>query len=78
MPKKITKSDTAFAAAAVPVPPLALSTVAVARTLGVSTKTVYRLIAAGTLKAKTWGRRTMVDAESVRAFYAALPDKVAS
>ena len=58
--------------------PAAFSTVTAARFLGVSVKTIYRLIAAGRIKAKSYSRRTLVNGDSLRAFYAALPDKVTS
>ncbi len=59
--------------------PLALSPAAAARFLGVSKRTVYNLIASGAIITRKLpgGRtaRTLVDTESLRSYYAALPLK---
>lgn len=43
------------------------------RATGLPRSTVYRLLAEGALGARKAGRRTLVDADSVRAYVAALP-----
>ena len=78
MPKILRKPDLPSLPDSGPLLPAAFSTVAAARFLGMSTKTIYRLIAAGKIKAKSYSRRTLVDGESLRAFYSSLPDKVQS
>jgi excisionase family DNA binding protein len=52
---------------------IALSRETTARALEVSTRHVSRLIASGKLIARKEGRRTLIDAESVRKYYASLP-----
>lgn len=56
--------------------PLSLSPEDTADYLGLSKPTVYRLLAAGTIKGKRSGSRTLIDGKSVRAYYASLPDFV--
>ena len=58
--------------------PLAVSPREAARLLAVSRRTVSRLILARKLVARKHGKRTLVDVESVKAFYAALPIKQTS
>jgi len=53
--------------------PLALSPAAAARFLGVSKRTIYNLLAAGSLKARKLGKRTLVEAQSLRAYFETLP-----
>lgn len=55
--------------------PLAISPAASGRFLGVSKRTIYNLIAANKITAKKDGARTLVSVASIRAYYAALPDK---
>jgi excisionase family DNA binding protein len=55
--------------------PIALSPAAAAVFLGLSKKTVHRLIAGGKIVARKAGPRTLVDTESLRSYYAALPVK---
>lgn len=59
--------------------PLALSPAAAARFLGVSKRTIYNLIASGTLVARKMSSsrtaRTLVDVDSIRTYYTALPVK---
>jgi excisionase family DNA binding protein len=55
--------------------PLSLSPTASGRFLGVSKRTIYNLISARKITAKKDGARTLVDVASIRAYYAALPDK---
>jgi hypothetical protein len=55
--------------------PLSLSPAASGRFLGVSKRSIYNLISAGKIIAKKDGARTLVDVASIRAYYAALPDK---
>jgi excisionase family DNA binding protein len=52
---------------------IALSPAAAAAALGLSKRTISRLIAAGTLEARKAGKRTLVDAASLRRYYASLP-----
>jgi excisionase family DNA binding protein len=54
--------------------PLSLSPEGAADYLSLSKPTVYRLLAAGTLKGKRCGARTLIDGPSLRAYDAALPD----
>jgi excisionase family DNA binding protein len=56
--------------------PLSLSPEGAAEYLSLSKPTIYRLLAAGTLKGKRAGTRTLIDGKSVRAYYASLPDFV--
>ncbi len=56
--------------------PLSLSPADAAGYLGLSKPTIYRLLAAGTLKGKRCGTRTLIDGPSMRAYYAGLPDYV--
>ncbi len=57
------------------VEPLAVSPRDAATMLAVSRRTVSRLISSRKLVARKHGTRTLVDVESVKAFYAALPLK---
>jgi excisionase family DNA binding protein len=54
--------------------PLSLSPQEAANYIGLSKPTVYRLLAAGTLRGKRHGSRTLIDGPSLRAYYAGLPD----
>jgi excisionase family DNA binding protein len=58
--------------------PLAVSPREAADMLAISKRTVSRLIRARTLIARKRGKRTLVDVESVKAFYASLPIKATS
>jgi excisionase family DNA binding protein len=53
--------------------PLALSPADAAAYVGLSRRTVSRLIEDGTVIARRHGRRTMIDGASLRAWYAAQP-----
>jgi hypothetical protein len=55
--------------------PLALSPANAAAFLGKSKRSISRLIADGDVIARKDGPRTLVDVESLRAYYAALPVK---
>ena len=55
--------------------PLALSPRDAATMLAVSRRTISRLIRTHKLVARKHGKRTLVDVESVNAFYAGLPVK---
>jgi hypothetical protein len=55
--------------------PLAISPAASGRFLGVSKRTIYNLITDGAIIAKKSKGRTLVDVASIRAYYAALPEK---
>jgi hypothetical protein len=55
--------------------PLAISPAASGRFLGVSKRSIYNLIAARKIIAKKDKGRTLVDVASIRAYYAALPEK---
>jgi excisionase family DNA binding protein len=55
--------------------PLAISPRDAATMLAVSKRTVSRLIRTRKLVARKHGKRTLVDVESVKAFYAGLPVK---
>ncbi len=57
------------------VAPLAVSPRETARLLAVSRRTVSRLIRERKIVARKLGKRTLVDVESVKAFYAGLPMK---
>jgi excisionase family DNA binding protein len=56
--------------------PLALSPRDAATMLAVSRRTVSNLIRLKKLVARKHGKRTLVDYESVKAFYAGLPEKI--
>jgi excisionase family DNA binding protein len=58
--------------------PLAVSPREAADILALSKRTVSRLIRARKLIARKHGKRTLVDVESVKAFYASLPIKQTS
>jgi excisionase family DNA binding protein len=58
--------------------PLAVSPREAARLLAISKRTVSRLIGLRKLVARKVGKRTLVDVESVKAFYAGLPIKADS
>jgi excisionase family DNA binding protein len=58
--------------------PLAVSPREAARILAISKRTVSRLIGLRKLVARKVGKRTLVDVESVKAFYAGLPIKADS
>jgi excisionase family DNA binding protein len=55
--------------------PLALSPRDAAAMLAVSKRTVSRLIRTNKITARKHGKRTLVDVESVKAFYSGLPLK---
>ncbi len=55
--------------------PLALSPREAATMLSISRRSISRLIRARKLIAREYGARTLVDVESVKAFYASLPIK---
>jgi hypothetical protein len=55
--------------------PLSLSPAASGRFLGVSKRSIYNLIATRKIIAKKDHGRTLVDVASIRAYYAALPEK---
>jgi hypothetical protein len=55
--------------------PLALPPVAAAQFLSISKRSLSRLIAAGKIVARKEGSRTLVDVQSLKAYYAALPFK---
>jgi excisionase family DNA binding protein len=57
--------------------PMSLSPEGAAEYTSLSKPTIYRLLAAGTIKGKRAGTRTMIDGESLRAYYRALPDYAA-
>jgi excisionase family DNA binding protein len=52
---------------------VALSPAAAAKALGVSRQSIYNLLAAGKISARKFGTRTLVDADSVRRYFATLP-----
>jgi excisionase family DNA binding protein len=56
-------------------PPLALAPLAAARFLSISKRSLSRLIATGKIVARKDGTRTLVDVESLKAYYANLPVK---
>jgi hypothetical protein len=53
--------------------PLALAPIAAARFLSLSKRSLSRLIADGKIIARKDGARTLVDVESLKAYYANLP-----
>ena len=53
--------------------PLALSPAAAARFLGVSKRSIYNLLAAGTLTARKHGKRTLIEVSSIRKYFETLP-----
>jgi hypothetical protein len=67
-------STTAAPPQSQPGPPIALTVKSVAATYGLSIRAVYRLLKSGQLEARQAGPyTTLIDAESVRAWYAGLP-----
>jgi Helix-turn-helix domain len=55
--------------------PLALPPLAAAQFLSISKRSLSRLIAAGKIVARKEGSRTLVDVESLKAYYGGLPVK---
>jgi excisionase family DNA binding protein len=55
--------------------PLALAPITAARFLSISKRSLSRLIADGKIIARKDGARTLVDVESLKAYYANLPVK---
>ncbi len=55
--------------------PLALAPLSAARFLSISKRSLSRLIAGGKIVARKDGTRTLVDVESLKAYYASLPVK---
>jgi hypothetical protein len=55
--------------------PLALPPLAAAQFLSISKRSLSRLIAAGKIIARKEGTRTLVDVESLKAYYGRLPTK---
>ena len=55
--------------------PLALPPLAAAQFLSISKRSLSRLISAGKIVARKEGSRTLVDVESLKAYYAGLPVK---
>jgi len=53
--------------------PLALSPKDAAAFLSLSKRSIFRLIAAGKIKIRKHGPRTLIDAASLRSYYAKLP-----
>ena len=53
--------------------PLALSPAAAARFLGLSKRTIYNLLAAGTISARRAGKRTLIEVASLRKYLDSLP-----
>ena len=53
---------------------LAMGPAEAAHALGVSRRHISRLIAGGAIQARRAGRRTLVDAASLRRFYEGLPE----
>jgi excisionase family DNA binding protein len=59
-----------------PVPPLALSPDAAARTLDISKRTIYRLLEQGAITARRCGARTLIEYSSLQAYLASRPEFV--
>ncbi len=54
--------------------PLAVSVAEAVRMIGLGRTTLYAVIAAGKLKTRKCGRRTLIETESLRQFIAELPE----
>ena len=54
--------------------PLAVSMAEAVKILGLGRTSLYSAIAAGKLKTRKYGRRTLVETEALRSFIAALPE----
>lgn len=54
--------------------PIAYGITEACATLGIRRTKLYDLIGQGRIRAKTCGRRTLIDAESLKDFFAALPE----
>jgi hypothetical protein len=53
--------------------PIALSPSGAAAFTGYSLRSIYRMLAAGTITGRRDGARTLIDGASIRAYYASLP-----
>ena len=53
---------------------IALKPADAARAMGVSRATIYTLLREGKIRARKHGTRTLIDPESLRAYFASLPD----
>jgi excisionase family DNA binding protein len=58
--------------------PLALAPLAAAKFLSISKRSLSRLIADGEIAARKNGARTLVDVQSLKAYYASLPTKASA
>jgi hypothetical protein len=67
--------ETSQSTAVIRLQPLALPPLAAAQFLSISKRSLSRLIAAGKIVARKEGSRTLVDVESLKAYYAGLPVK---
>lgn len=61
-----------------PAQPIALSPDAAAAALGISRRSLYRLLGAGAITARRAGPRTLIDAASLRRYYETLPSYVSA
>jgi hypothetical protein len=75
LPQQLPQVATNRSAQVIQLQPLALPPVAAAQFLSISKRSLSRLIAAGKIVARKEGSRTLVDVQSLKAYYAALPLK---
>lgn len=61
-----------------PIEPLAYPPKQAAQTLGIGLTALYAEIGSGRLKMKKFGRRTLIAADELKAWLAALPEKEAA
>jgi excisionase family DNA binding protein len=54
--------------------PIALSPAQAAAYVGLSVRSIYRLLEGGTITGRRKGARTLVDGNSLRTYYAGLPE----
>jgi hypothetical protein len=70
-----TSQGSSLSNAVIQLQPLALPPLAAAQFLSISKRSLSRLISAGKIVARKEGSRTLVDVESLKAYYAGLPVK---
>ena len=68
--------ESSLPSAVIQLQPLALPPLAAAQFLSISKRSLSRLIAAGKIVARKEGSRTLVDVESLKAYYGRLPMKL--
>lgn len=75
LPQQLPQTVSESTARVIQLQPLALPLLAAAQLLSISKRSLSRLIADGKIVARKEGSRTLVDVESLKAYYAGLPVK---